>query len=154
MATKNQNDMVCVRCGCEISIVEEPSRGYVRGTTYCPICKDPMTQRLYLKKMITVDNICEKFGMQQTYSVRASIKEKMYAAEKMFRNGYCKKAGKIGDTDVYTVISEDKQKSYVVTVREGFYNCNCPDQLFRHHVCKHIITVMFHREREGINPFK
>ena len=72
----------------------------------------------------------------------------------MFRNGYCKKAGKIGDTDVYTVISEDKQKSYVVTVREGFYNCNCPDQLFRHHVCKHIITVMFHREREGINPFK
>jgi hypothetical protein len=154
MATKNQNDSVCTTCGCEICIVTEPSRsGYSRANTYCPVCKNPMVKRSALKKTVCVSTLMQKFGLK-TYSDERSVSEKLSHARYILQKGGVQLLGVIGASKVFLVPSEDSRHSYIVTTRDGFYNCNCPDQMFRHGPCKHIIATMLHEEAKGNDPFK
>lgn len=157
MAT-SPNDYVCLECGTEISIVKEPSRkSFVRAETRCPVCyvstRSQMVKRSMLSKKVSVENIMSKFGLT-TSSERQSIFDRFRHAQKIIGKRGVKRLGDVGTSRVYLCESEEGIDSYVVTRRDGFYNCNCPDHLFRHAPCKHIIATMLYQEANGTDPFR
>lgn len=157
MATESQNDYICTKCGCEIGIVKEPTSGsgYYRSETRCPVCwsttKSVMVVRSSIKPRITPESVIKKFAVRD-YSDERKIRERfrhgMNIVHKIVRSGV------LGDTTVYSAGAEYGGELYVVTKRDGFWTCNCPDHVFRHLPCKHIIAAMLWEEKKGIDPFK
>lgn len=155
MATESPNDMVCKYCGCEISIVKEPrdGSGYFRSTTYCPVCsrttESAMIKRSETKPRLSPHILATKFNVRD-YADQRKISERFQHAHSLVKK--VSRSGTLGSSTVYTVRAEVGSDNYVVTKRGGFWTCNCPDHVFRHLPCKHIIAAMLWEELNGINP--
>jgi hypothetical protein len=110
-----------------------------------------MVQRFRLNPPVSAESLTEKFGVTDYSDVR-KIRERLGHARALLNHVSVK--GTVGASTIYGVLSEDRNDVYVVTKKGGFWTCNCPDHVFRHLPCKHIIAAMLVEEKSGINPFK
>lgn len=140
------------RCACGTSIViETPPKsfssidGWLRlYDPMCPACRRQMT--LYLP--VTPEAIIKKFkiSLEDRHKVYDRFRQARFIIDDP--RSIVRKVATIDGSDVYEVRSPDKDKSYVVSVREPeFYQCNCPDHIYRAVPCKHLIAVMMKRDR-------
>ncbi len=142
------------KCACGTSIVvETPPKAFSSVESWlkfynpkCPAC--PRTMTAYYP--VTPEAIITKFkiSLEDRHKVYDRFRQAQYISNDP--RSIVRKVATIDGSDVYEVRSPDKDKSYVVSVREPeFYQCNCPDHIYRGVPCKHLIAVMIQRDKKG-----
>jgi uncharacterized Zn finger protein len=58
-------------------------------------------------------------------------------AAEIFHNGMIEQVGAL----TFAVKSQTKDIKYEVKLENGVWTCQCPDHIYRHRDCKHILAV-------------
>lgn len=132
----------CNSCGCSTEIKNTPKNGQILFTVFCPCCKNPMVK--VSPTFPTYAKVVSHFDVD--FRDAKTIQQRVANAQAMHRAGIRSDRlshGAYGSA--FLVKSEDQKDGYIVTEKGGRFTCNCPDHIFRHVPCKHIIlTIGYH----------